>query len=55
NIDCFHPSVKGHEWSAKVIWREMFLPKDERPNVLNWDDIDMDQVYCPTELDRFQV
>ncbi|KAG0183883.1 hypothetical protein DFQ28_000667 [Apophysomyces sp. BC1034] len=55
DIDCFHPSTKGHEWSARATWKGMFLPKDERPNVLNWDDIDMDQVYCPTELDRFQV
>ena len=25
-FDCFHPSVKGHEAFAKVIWNNMLTP-----------------------------
>ncbi|KAG0170908.1 hypothetical protein DFQ28_001416 [Apophysomyces sp. BC1034] len=51
NIDCFHPSVKGHQWIAKTLWNNFFQPQANRPTVFNWNpDV---QVYCPKNTDRF--
>ncbi|KAF7726751.1 hypothetical protein EC973_008439 [Apophysomyces ossiformis] len=53
NIDCFHPSTKGHQWISKNLWQTLFVPQTEKPTILNWDP--SVQVYCPKDSDRFQV
>ncbi|CAO3664559.1 unnamed protein product [Rhizopus stolonifer] len=51
NIDCFHPSLKGHQWIAKNFWNQMFKSKDKKPSEMNFDE--NLRIYCPTEDDRF--
>ncbi|KAG1407602.1 hypothetical protein G6F60_002083 [Rhizopus arrhizus] len=51
NIDCFHPSLKGHQWIAKNFWNQMFKSKDKKPSTMNFDE--NLKIYCPTENDRF--
>ncbi|KAG1176305.1 hypothetical protein G6F70_005555 [Rhizopus microsporus] len=51
NIDCFHPSLKGHQWIAKNFWNQIFLSKDKKPKHMKFDD--KLKIYCPTENDRF--
>ncbi|KAF7726750.1 hypothetical protein EC973_008438 [Apophysomyces ossiformis] len=53
DIDCLHPSLRGHEWSSKALWRNMFLPLSAKAEVMNWNDYQ--SVYCPAEEDRFQI
>ncbi|KAG2233944.1 hypothetical protein INT48_009757 [Thamnidium elegans] len=53
NIDCFHPSTLGHEYVAKSLWNTMFVPLANKPTVMRWSD--NLEVYCPTEVDRFQL
>ncbi|KAG0170907.1 hypothetical protein DFQ30_001795 [Apophysomyces sp. BC1015] len=53
NIDCFHPSTKGHQWIAKTVWNTLFEPQTNKPTILNWDP--NTQVYCPKNTDRFLV
>ncbi|KAF7727757.1 hypothetical protein EC973_007216 [Apophysomyces ossiformis] len=50
NMDCFHPSLKAHEWIAKVVWNNLFIPSSYKPQVFNYSP---DQtIYCPTGSDR---
>ncbi|GAA5799047.1 hypothetical protein HPULCUR_004456 [Helicostylum pulchrum] len=37
NIDCFHPSLLGHQWFAKLIWNQYFLRKDFKPSILTYN------------------
>ncbi|KAG0175632.1 hypothetical protein DFQ28_006604 [Apophysomyces sp. BC1034] len=53
NIDCFHPSTKGHQWIAKSIWNSLFVPQTSKPTLMNWDS--NTKIYCPKDTDRFQV
>ncbi|KAI9478661.1 MAG: hypothetical protein EXX96DRAFT_571769 [Benjaminiella poitrasii] len=50
NIDCFHPSLKGHQWIAKTFWNQMFLNSASKPTVMKFQD--NVKVYCPTDNDR---
>ncbi|KAI8973654.1 hypothetical protein BDF20DRAFT_837576 [Mycotypha africana] len=50
NIDCFHPSLKGHQWFAKTFWNQLFLPSDFKPSTYTFDA--NLGVYCPTDSDR---
>ncbi|KAF7721874.1 hypothetical protein EC973_003970 [Apophysomyces ossiformis] len=52
NIDCFHPSTKGHEWIAKTIWNTLFVPQSNKPKIMNFNP--SVEVYCPKDTDRFQ-
>ncbi|KAI9252091.1 hypothetical protein BY458DRAFT_463231 [Sporodiniella umbellata] len=51
NLDCFHPSLKGHRWIAKAFWNQMFTPRSLKPSVLKFDE--SLKIRCPTEDDRF--
>ncbi|KAI8344745.1 hypothetical protein BC941DRAFT_497949, partial [Chlamydoabsidia padenii] len=53
NYDCFHPSLKGHQWMAKIAWNMLFLPSNKQPGVYNFDA--NQQIYCPTDADRIQL
>ncbi|CAO3689679.1 unnamed protein product [Umbelopsis ramanniana] len=53
NIDCFHPSVIAHQWIAKSVWNQLFLPQSSKPSSYSWDS--NLQVYCPTSQDRIQL
>ncbi|CAO3607775.1 unnamed protein product [Cunninghamella echinulata] len=37
NYDCFHPSVVGHSYMAKIAWNMLFLPSDQQPSVYTFD------------------
>ncbi|KAI9360207.1 hypothetical protein BD770DRAFT_385077 [Pilaira anomala] len=50
NYDCFHPSLKGHQWVSKIIWNQLFLPQALKPNVFNFNETET--IYCPVESDR---
>ncbi|KAG0186270.1 hypothetical protein DFQ28_008082 [Apophysomyces sp. BC1034] len=51
NMDCFHPSLKAHEWIAKVVWNNLFIPQSYKPQVYNYDS----EQPIPTELSRRNV
>ncbi|CAO3696535.1 unnamed protein product [Rhizopus stolonifer] len=53
DLDCYHPSIKGHENLAKTFWRPLFLPLEERPAMLGPEN--GERVYCPDENDRFII
>ncbi|KAI8098417.1 uncharacterized protein B0P05DRAFT_460347 [Gilbertella persicaria] len=53
NIDCFHPSTLGHQWIAKAMWNQVFLDRDRRPSLVQFDQ--EQQIYCPTENDRIII
>ncbi|KAI9302921.1 GDSL-like Lipase/Acylhydrolase-domain-containing protein [Cunninghamella echinulata] len=53
NYDCFHPSVVGHSYMAKIAWNMLFLPSDQQPSVYTFDP--NQQIYCPTDDDRIQI
>ncbi|KAI9254392.1 SGNH hydrolase-type esterase domain-containing protein [Helicostylum pulchrum] len=53
NIDCFHPSLLGHQWFAKLVWNQYFLRKDFKPSILTYNP--REQIYCPVDSDRIQV
>ncbi|KAG1308086.1 hypothetical protein G6F61_005674 [Rhizopus arrhizus] len=50
NLDCFHPSLKGHQWIAKTFWNQLFLGKSLKPSVMKFDS--NLKIRCPTEDDR---
>lgn len=37
NVDCFHPSLKGHQWIAKSFWNQLFLKSSAKPSTMNFD------------------
>ncbi|KAF1798760.1 hypothetical protein V8B55DRAFT_1388400 [Mucor lusitanicus] len=51
NIDCFHPSVNGHQWMAKSIWNQMFTKS--KPSTMLFDF--SEKIYCPTDSDRLVI
>ncbi|KAG2172290.1 hypothetical protein INT43_004832, partial [Umbelopsis isabellina] len=53
NIDCFHPSVLAHQWIAKVIWNQLFLPQSSKPTSYSFDA--NLQINCPASTDRIQL
>ncbi|CEG83532.1 hypothetical protein RMATCC62417_17437 [Rhizopus microsporus] len=53
NIDCFHPSTLAHSWFARMLWRMMFLPPNEKNIMLKYDATA--PIYCPNENDRIQT
>ncbi|KAG1047236.1 hypothetical protein G6F43_010304 [Rhizopus delemar] len=50
NFDCFHPSLKTHQWLAKTYWNQMFLKKPSKPPIITYDP--NLKIRCPTEDDR---
>ncbi|KAF1799439.1 hypothetical protein V8B55DRAFT_1579453, partial [Mucor lusitanicus] len=50
NVDCFHPSLKGHQWIAKAFWNQLFLKSSAKPSTMKFDA--NLGVYCPTDADR---
>ncbi|GAB5585328.1 hypothetical protein Unana1_00228 [Umbelopsis nana] len=53
NIDCFHPSVIAHQWIAKTVWNQLFLPQSSKPQSYVWDS--NLPIYCPTAQDRIAL
>ncbi|KAI8375198.1 hypothetical protein BD560DRAFT_327230 [Blakeslea trispora] len=53
NLDCFHPSLYGHQWIAKSLWNQLFLKRDTRQSRLSFDPDE--QIYCPTDNDRIEM
>ncbi|KAI8083738.1 hypothetical protein BDF21DRAFT_250292 [Thamnidium elegans] len=49
-LDCFHPSLTGHQWISKTIWNQMFVPQDQKPIVFKFDK--QEALYCLTDSDR---
>ncbi|GAN07733.1 phospholipase a2 [Mucor ambiguus] len=37
NVDCFHPSLKGHQWIAKSFWNQLFLKSSAKPSTMKFD------------------
>ncbi|CAO0790875.1 unnamed protein product [Mucor circinelloides] len=37
NVDCFHPSLKGHQWIAKSFWNQLFLKASAKPSTMKFD------------------
>ncbi|KAI7871362.1 SGNH hydrolase-type esterase domain-containing protein [Mucor mucedo] len=52
-LDCFHPSLKGHEWVSKVIWNQLFLPQSYKPKSIDFDG--NQTIYCPVDSDRINA
>ncbi|KAG2210295.1 hypothetical protein INT47_003280 [Mucor saturninus] len=50
NVDCFHPSKKGHQWFAKTFWNQLFKTKSLKPPVISFEE--NLNLYCPTSDDR---
>ncbi|KAI9259803.1 SGNH hydrolase-type esterase domain-containing protein [Helicostylum pulchrum] len=50
NVDCFHPSLKGHQYIAKAFWNQLFMEKSLKPPVFTFEE--NLKVYCPTGDDR---
>ncbi|KAI9477877.1 MAG: hypothetical protein EXX96DRAFT_229104 [Benjaminiella poitrasii] len=50
NVDCFHPSLKGHQWIAKSFWNQLFVKSSLKPSTMKFDA--NLGVYCPTASDR---
>ncbi|KAI8876826.1 hypothetical protein K501DRAFT_199541 [Backusella circina FSU 941] len=50
NVDCFHPSLKGHQWIAKSFWNQMFLNASSKPSTMTFSP-DL-EVNCPVDTDR---
>ncbi|CEP16713.1 hypothetical protein [Parasitella parasitica] len=50
NLDCFHPSLIGHEWVSKVIWNQLFSKQSMKPAILNYNV--NETIYCPIDSDR---
>ncbi|KAG1146213.1 hypothetical protein G6F37_004094 [Rhizopus arrhizus] len=53
DVDCFHPSIKGHGMFAKLLWEPLFTPFEQKPRLYEYKG--EPQVYCPSENDRFQL
>ncbi|KAL9539926.1 hypothetical protein MBANPS3_009989 [Mucor bainieri] len=51
NIDCFHPSVYGHQWMAKSIWNQLFTKSKPSTMLFNFSE----EIYCPTNSDRLVI
>ncbi|KAL7314360.1 hypothetical protein PS15m_005943 [Mucor circinelloides] len=50
NLDCFHPSLMGHQWVSKVVWNMLFSKQTMKPAVLNFNA--NETIYCPIDSDR---
>ncbi|KAI7892132.1 uncharacterized protein EV154DRAFT_505727 [Mucor mucedo] len=50
NVDCFHPSKKGHQWFAKTLWNQLFIKRSLKPSVIGFQE--NLSIYCPTSVDR---
>ncbi|ORY98046.1 hypothetical protein BCR43DRAFT_546773 [Syncephalastrum racemosum] len=46
-------SLQTHQWIAKAVWNQIYLPQSSKPKVLEFDKDA--QIYCPTESDRIQI
>ncbi|KAI9498346.1 hypothetical protein BDB00DRAFT_910798 [Zychaea mexicana] len=53
NIDGFHPNILAHEFFAKLLWNQMFLPRGEKELKAEYDA--ERPVYCPGENDVFST
>ncbi|KAI8969715.1 hypothetical protein BDB01DRAFT_855575 [Pilobolus umbonatus] len=53
NIDCFHPSIEGHQFVGKSVWNTLFSPLSHKRGDINWTS--NLQVYCPVDTDRFNL
>ncbi|CAI2164337.1 9657_t:CDS:2 [Funneliformis geosporum] len=38
SLDCFHPSLKSHEFIAKIFWNNLVLPSSKRGGPIVWND-----------------
>ncbi|KAI8971232.1 hypothetical protein BDB01DRAFT_811815 [Pilobolus umbonatus] len=45
NIDCFHPSLAGHKWLAKVLWNRLFLSHNTAVPTIRYNQDEMVIVY----------
>ncbi|KAI8344619.1 hypothetical protein BC941DRAFT_464830 [Chlamydoabsidia padenii] len=53
NIDGYHPNVISYKFFSKFLWKQMFLPKDEKAQAAQYtENFDM---YCPTNEDRIRT
>ncbi|KAI9362796.1 hypothetical protein BD770DRAFT_407870 [Pilaira anomala] len=52
-LDCFYPSLKGHEWTSKIIWNQLFLSQFQKPKYFVFDD--QEAIYCPADFDRIMT
>ncbi|OAC98737.1 hypothetical protein MUCCIDRAFT_114978 [Mucor lusitanicus CBS 277.49] len=50
NLDCFHPSLMGHQWVSKIVWNMLFSKQSMKPAVLNFNA--NETIYCPVDSDR---
>ncbi|CAO3686249.1 hypothetical protein CU097_013354 [Rhizopus azygosporus] len=50
NLDCFHPSLKGHQWIAKTFWNQLFLKNSQKPSIIKFDE--GLKIHCPADNDR---
>ncbi|KAI9277129.1 hypothetical protein BDA99DRAFT_555045 [Phascolomyces articulosus] len=53
NLDGFHPNIHLHQFFAKSLWNQMFLPKHEKEHKLHYDE--NLGIRCPGEDDRFET
>ncbi|KAI7901119.1 SGNH hydrolase-type esterase domain-containing protein [Cokeromyces recurvatus] len=50
DLDCFHPSLMGHQWVSKIIWNQLFTKQDMKPRIFNFNV--NETIYCPIDSDR---
>lgn len=56
NLDCFHPSTRGHEDLAVGLWNNMLCTGDRSSKVLCGHPFSPDMTpVCPTQTSRFYV
>ncbi|CAG8558485.1 11190_t:CDS:2 [Gigaspora margarita] len=48
--DCFHPSLKLHEHSAKLLWNNFIIPSKSRYDPVKWDPLK--KIRCWNDDDR---
>lgn len=53
NFDCFHPSLKGHQWISKILWNQLFSNQQLKPKVFSFDE--NETIYCPVDSDRIAI
>lgn len=53
NIDCLHPSLKGHQWLSRFVWNQLFLDQASKPRIINYED--NLALYCPVDSDRIVI
>lgn len=51
-LDCFHPSLVAHQMIAGSVWKNLFLPSDQKKP---YSAVLKESIYCPSDESRIQT